>query len=105
MEESMRPARAFPKGASKQLAKALKQAKGKSEFQRIQCLWRRASLGLGAGQVAQAMGWQPSSVRRLQAQYRKEGKPVLPAVGRGGRRNQNRTVEQERQWLGEVQAR
>src|ERR1035437_11167268 len=93
MEESMRPARPFPKGALQQLAKVLKQAKSKAEFQRIQCLWLRASLGLGADQVAQAIGWQPSSVRRLQAQYLKEGNRVLQAVGRGGRRNQNRSEE------------
>ena len=101
----MRPARPFPKGASQQLAKALKQARSKSEFQRIQCLWLRASLGLAADEVATAIGWQPTSVRRLQAQYLKEGKQVLPAVGRGGRRNQNLTVEQERQLLAEFQAR
>jgi transposase len=101
MEESMRPPRPFPKGASQQLARGLKQAKSKAEFQRIQCLWLRASLGLGADQVAQAIGWQSSSVRRLQAQYLKEGKRVLQAVGRGGRRNQNLTVEQERQLLAE----
>ena len=53
----MRPARAFPKGASKQLNEALKQAKSKAEFQRIQCLWLRASLGLNADQVATALGW------------------------------------------------
>jgi transposase len=105
MEERMRPARPFPKGASQQLAKALKQAKSKSEFQRIQCLWLRASLGLGADQVARAIGWQPTSVRRLQAQYLKEGKQVLQTVGRGGRRNQNLTVEQERQLLAEFQGR
>jgi len=101
----MRPARPFPKGASRQLAKALKQAKSKSEFQRIQCLWLRASLGLGAAQVAQAIGWQPTSVRRLQAQYLKEGQQVLQAVGRGGRRNQNLTVEQERQLLADFNLR
>lgn len=95
----MRPARAFPKGASKQLNEALKQAKSKTEFQRIQCLWLRASLGLNADQVATALGWQPTSVRRLQAQYLNEGAQVLKAVGRGGRRNQNLTVEQERQLL------
>jgi transposase len=105
MEESMRPARSFPKGAAQQLVKALKQAKSKSEFQRIQCLWLRASLGLAADQVAQAIGWQPTSVRRLQAQYLKEGKAVLQAVGRGGRRNQNLTVEQEGQLLAEFNAR
>ena len=80
---------------------ALKQAKSKAEFQRIQCLWLRASLGLNADQVATALGWQPTSVRRLQAQYLKQGEQVLKAVGRGGRRNQNLTVEQERQLLAE----
>ena len=67
----MRPARPFPKGASQQLAKALKQARSQSEFQRIQCLWLRASLGLGGGQVAQAIGWQPSAFRRLRGQCRR----------------------------------
>lgn len=95
----MRPARAFPKGASEQLNQALNQSKSKAEFQRIQCLWLRASLGLNADQVATALGWQPTSVRRLQAQYLNEGKKVLRTAGRGGRRNQNLTVEQERQLL------
>jgi len=95
----VRPAKAFPQGASVQLAKALQQAGTKAEFQRIQCLWLRASLGLNADHVATAIGWQPTSVRRLQAQYLKEGEAVLPTVGRGGRRNQNLTVEQELQLL------
>lgn len=101
----MRPAKAFPKGASRQLAGALKQAKSKGEFQRMQCLWLRASLGLNANQVATAIGWQPTSVRRLQAQYLKEGEAVLRAVGRGGRRNENLTVEQEQQFLAEFRSR
>jgi len=100
----VRPARAFPKGASEQLSEALRQAKSKAEFQRIQCLWLRASLGLNADQVAAAIGWQPTSVRRLQAQYLKEGEQVLKAVGRGGRRNQNLTVEQEHQLLAEFRS-
>lgn len=97
----MRPAKAFPKGASQQLAQALKQAQSKAEFQRIQCLWLRDSLRLNADQVATAIGWQPTSVRRLQAQYLKQGGAVLQTVGRGGRRNQNLTVEQEQQLLAE----
>ena len=100
----MRPAKAFPKGAFLQLAKALQQARSKAEFQRIQCLWLRASLGLNADQVATAIGWQPTSVRRLQAQFLKRGKAVLQAVGRGGRRNQNLTVAQEQQLLAEFDA-
>ncbi|MEW5976948.1 MAG: hypothetical protein AB1898_14180 [Acidobacteriota bacterium] len=95
----MRPARSFPKEAHQQLQEALKRAKTKAAFQRIQCLWLRASLGLTADQVATAVGWEPASVRRLQAQYLKDGEKVLQAVGRGGRRNQNLTVVQERQLL------
>ena len=97
----MRPAKVFPKGASRRLAKALQEAGGKAEFQRIQCVWLRTALGLTADQVAAAIGWRPTSVRRLQAQYLREGDAVLEAVGRGGRRHQNLTVGQEQQLLTE----
>ena len=95
----MRPARAFPEGAVERLRAALKGAKSKSEFQRIQCLWLRASLGLNADQVATALGWQPTSVRRLQAQYWREGEAVFRHAGRGGRRHENLTVTEERRLL------
>jgi len=95
----MRPAKAFRKGSAAKLKTALKQAKTKSEFQRIQCLWLRVSLGLNADQVAQAVGWLPTSVRRLQAQYLKKGEPLLESVGRGGRRHQNLTREEEQDLL------
>jgi transposase len=95
----MRPAKAFRKGAAEKLKTALKQAKTKSEFQRIQCLWLRASLGLNADQVAQAVGWLPASVRRLQAQYLKKGEILLKSAGRGGRRHQNLTRQEEQDLL------
>ena len=95
----MRPAKAFRKGAAEKLRTALKEAKTKSEFQRIQCLWLRASLGLNADQVAKAVGWLPTSVRRLQAQYLKKGDALLKLVGRGGRRHQNLTREEEQDLL------
>ena len=95
----MRPARAFREGSVEKLRAALKQAKKKSEYQRIQCLWLRASLGMSANQVATALGWQPTSVRRLQAQYLTEGEAVLRTVGRGGRRHQNLPLEEEQPLL------
>jgi transposase len=97
----VRPAKLFSKGASRQLAEALKQAHTKAEFQRIQCLWLRDSLRLDANQVALAIGWRPTSVRRLQAQYLKQGEQVLSSVGRGGRRHQHLTHRQEHQLLAE----
>ena len=73
----MRKPKELPEGALESLATGLKQAKSKAEFQSVQCLWLRASLGLTADQVATAIGWHPNSVRKLQARYFKEGEAAL----------------------------
>jgi transposase len=103
-EKGMRTPKPFPEGAYENLAKDLKLAKTKGEFQRVQCLWLRASLGLSADLVATAIGWHPGSVRKLQARYLREGEAVLKGTGRGGRYYQNLTLEDERQLLQEFLA-
>jgi hypothetical protein len=55
----------LPEGPLERLALDLKPAKTKAGFQRVQCLWLRASLQLSADQVATAIGWHPNSVRTL----------------------------------------
>ena len=95
----MRKPKQLPAGAKETLRRALQRAKSKAEFQRIQCLWLRAALGLSSEQVATAIGWRPTSVRRVQSLYLRQGEVVFEGVGRGGRRRQNLTVEQERQLL------
>jgi transposase len=97
----MRKPKELPEGALESLANGLKQAKTKAQFQSVQCLWLRASLGLTADQVATAIGWHPNSVRKLQARYLKEGEAALKRAGRGGRYFQNLTIEEERQLLQE----
>ena len=44
----MRPPRPFPEGSAERLEQALRQARSKAEFQRVQCVWLRAGLGLNA---------------------------------------------------------
>ncbi len=95
----MRPRRSFPDGTLERLQCALKEARSKAEFQRVQCLWLRAALGLNANQVAQALGWRPTSVRRLQAQYLRRGEALWQRPGRGGRRHQNLTPGEEARLL------
>jgi len=92
----MRKPKELPEGALESLAKGLKQAKTKAQFQSVQCLWLRASLGLTADQVATAIGWHPNSVRKLQARYFKEGEAALKRGGRGGRYFQNLTISDHR---------
>jgi transposase len=77
----------------------LKKVKTKTQFQRVQCLWLRASLGLSSHDVAVAIGWNTSSVRHLQAQYLKEGEGALRASKRGGRYRANMTSDEENSFL------
>ena len=95
----MRPPRPFPEEKRSSDYNGGEKARNKAEFQRVQCLWLRAALGLNANQVAQALGWRPTSVRRLQAQYWRQGEALWPRLGRGGRRHQNLSVEEEAQLL------
>jgi transposase len=81
------------------LAGLLKEAKDKAEYQRIQCVWLRAALGLRAAQIATALGWQVGSVRQVHSDYLRQGEAVLRSKPAGGRRRQNLTIEQEKELL------
>jgi len=77
------------------LEQVLRGARRKAEFQRVQGVWWRAARGLNAEQVAQALGWRPTSVRRLQAQFLRQGEGLWARPGPGGRHHQNLTREEE----------
>jgi hypothetical protein len=48
----------MPEGAAEEFAAMLQQARTITEFQRIQCVWLRAALGLKAMEIAKAVGWR-----------------------------------------------
>jgi transposase len=89
----------FPEGAVERLAPLLQQAKTKAEYQRLQAVWLRATLGLSAPQIAQALGWQPQSVRQLHSEYFRHGEAVLHDKPKGGRHHENLTLQQEQALL------
>jgi transposase len=74
----------MPEGAVDRLALLLQETRSKGEYQRVQCIWLRATLGLNASQIAEALGWQASSVRHVQARYLREGEATLRDHPRGG---------------------
>jgi transposase len=93
----MRPARTISEEQKEVIVRYLKDAKTKGGYQRVLCLWLRVSLGLDSNQIATGIGWQSAtSVRRVQSQFFKEGEQSLSGPGRGGRRRENLTLEQER---------
>lgn len=95
----MRESRPIDAAAQARLAQLLKNARNKRDFQRVQCVWLRAALGLDPETIARALGWHPVHVRRVQAQYLREGETALPAEPRGGRRHQNLSVAEEQELL------
>jgi transposase len=89
----------MPEGAVERLAPLLKEARSRAEYQRVQCIWLRATLGLNACQIAQALGWQASSVRHVQARYFRGGEETLRDQPRGGRYHSHLTAEEEKRLL------
>jgi transposase len=78
----------FPEGTTEKLKAALKKAKSKDDFRRVQCVWLRHGLGMKSRQVAEAVGWSAAFVRKVQAAYATTGEAALRAPARGGgRRN------------------
>jgi transposase len=81
------------------LAERLKKAEGRPEFQRIQCVLIRVTLGSSAAEIAQLLGWSTATVHVIHSRWVKEGDAIFELKGRGGRRHQHLSHEQEAQVL------
>ena len=81
------------------LADRLKRAESHSEYQRIQCVLIRATLGSTAAEIAQLLGWSTATVHVIHSRWAKEGDAIFDLRGRGGRHHQYLTPEQEQALL------
>lgn len=91
----MRPRTEISADQVKAIHRALLAAPGKSAFQRLQCLWLRASQELSTEAIAQSVGLSVSHVRRVWSDYLRGGLAVGQGRPKGGRRHQNLTLIQE----------
>ena len=71
------------------LADRLKRADSQVEYQRIQCVLIRATLGSSAAQIADLLGWSTATVHVLHSRWSKEGDAIFDVRGRGGRHHQH----------------
>ena len=83
----------------RRLADRLKQAESHTQYQRIQCVLIRATLGSSAAQIAQLLGWSTATVHVMHSRWAKEGESIFDVKRRGGRRHQHLTPEQEKELL------
>ncbi len=77
------------------LAERLKKARGHSEYQRIQCVLLRATLGSSAAEIARVLGWATPTVYNIHSRWAREGDAIFDLKPRGGRRHQHLTLEDE----------
>lgn len=87
------------KATVERLAERLKRAGSHPEYQRIQCVLIRATLGSSAAEIAQLLGWSRATVHVIHSRWAKEGEAIFDVRARGGRRHQHLTPEQEQELL------
>lgn len=87
------------KAAVERLAERLKRASSHSEYQRIQCVLIRATLGSSAVEIAQLLGWSTATVHVMHSRWAKEGESIFDVRARGGKHHQYLTPEQEQELL------
>lgn len=95
----MRPRTPFTQKQVLSIQKAMQQARNRSAFQRLQCLWLRAQQERSTAEIANIVGFSESHVRRVWSEYLRGGLEAAEGRPKGGRRHQNLTVEQERALL------
>jgi transposase len=81
------------------LADRLKRADTQVEYQRIQCVLIRATLGSTAAQIAQLLGWATATVHVLHSRWASEGDAIFDVRGRGGRHHQHLSPDEEAELL------
>src|SRR5664279_5333746 len=94
-EVHMRRPKSFPEGTIEHLKSLLKQAKTKSEFQRIQAVYLRVATSMAPEDIADALGWHPGTVRNVQSAFLRKGEEAFQVTLRGGRHRENLSIEEE----------
>jgi transposase len=95
MEGDMRPPTLLSDDQKERLKHLLSKTETKADFQRVQCIWLRAALGLPSAATAKAVGWSQSTVKIIQSRYLRQGESVLLGKGRGGKRYSNLAEQEE----------
>lgn len=87
------------KATVERLAERLKTATSHSQYQRIQCVLIRATLGSTAREIAQLLGWSTATVHVMHSRWAKEGEAIFDVRERGGRHHQHLSQAQETELL------
>jgi transposase len=91
----MRSPKLLPNGTADRLKLLLKQAQTKSEFQRIQAVYLRATTSMTPEDIADVLAWHPGTVRNIHSAFLRTGDDAFQVSSRGGRHRENLSIEEE----------
>ena len=95
----MRHPKSFPEGTAERLKMLLKQARSKSEFQRIQAVYLRVATKMTPEGIAAALAWHPGTVRNIHSAFLRFGESAFQVSSRGGRHRENLSLAEENELL------
>jgi len=95
----MRNPTSFPEGTAERLKTLLKQAKSKSEFQRIQAVYLRVATKMTPEDIAATLAWHPGTVRNIHSAFLRSGEEAFQISSRGGRHRENLSISEEDELL------
>jgi transposase len=91
----MRPRTEISSAQVGAIRRAMLAAATPSAFQRLQCLWLRATADQSTEAIARTVGLSVSHVRRVWSDYLRGGLAAAHGRPKGGRRHQNLSAAQE----------
>ena len=90
----------FSEARVRELEESVEERWTRDAFLRFQCVWLRHQLDLSAPEIAQALLLSVSTVRRIHAEFLRNGRSAIEGKGnRGGRRKGYMTIEEEGAFL------
>ena len=91
----------YEKGLSAKLFKLLKKANETTSVKRIQCIYYRVKYGFTPKEIGEMIGYNTNYVEQIQARFWREGEQLFIVKEKGGRHNENLSLEEESQLLDE----
>lgn len=82
-----------------ELKKLLKLEQDLARYKRIQCVYFRANNKFDARKIADLLGWNIGSVWNIHSLYKQFGNKIFSLKKKGGRYNENLSLEEEKQIL------
>lgn len=95
----MRPKKDFTDRQKREVEKALKEVKGKDEYQRAQAVWLRMKFDYPAARIAEILGMHVGSIWKIHCRFFKYGSKIFHNSPKGGRLHENLCEKEEEAFL------